>query len=203
MEHLFIGDSITCAHRTWDRDDLGDGFVRMIAEECPDARVINKGFDGFTLRRLLTYVKKMPEDKEDPTTITLLIGVNDLAEYLYGGGYDATIFKGYLDDMVRWLTRFRDSKVIFLEPFLLPWPAEYQRWLEPLGGYQNAMEQTACEHNYTYVKTQKMLHKAMNQMRPQDLTTDGIHLTATGHRLLADAWLDSMGLSERSNHGTR
>ena len=91
---LFIGDSITDCGHLWDFHEkaLGDGYVRLISEYMerldPDYEVINCGFNGFTAGDLLHYWQKNGKALR-PDVVTVLVGVNDIAEYFdmdYTGG---------------------------------------------------------------------------------------------------------------------
>ena len=79
--YLFLGDSITDAGHLWEADPrmLGDGFIRKISESTAfsSAHLVNRGQDGFTSAALLRLVRRMT-DLDTFTTITVLIGVNDL-----------------------------------------------------------------------------------------------------------------------------
>ena len=81
MKHLIcFGDSITDCGRFFDAPPLGDGYVRITAEKLKRAdkevTVINRGFDGFTIRRVLDVVKSQPIPSG--STCTLLAGINDI-----------------------------------------------------------------------------------------------------------------------------
>ena len=84
--YLFLGDSITDAGHLWEADPrmLGDGFIRKISESTAfsSAHLVNRGQDGFTSAALLRLVRRMT-DLDTFTTITVLIGVNDLPVAFY------------------------------------------------------------------------------------------------------------------------
>ena len=79
-EYVFLGDSITDCDHIYDPEGLGDGYVRFIASElaCASNRFINLGYDGFTVSAL-KRVWKMKAPSLNPTCITVLIGINDIA----------------------------------------------------------------------------------------------------------------------------
>ena len=83
---LFIGDSITDCDHLWDFHSkaLGNGWVRMVSDYMDrisdEYEVINCGFNGFTTTDLLYYWQKNGKALR-PDVVTVLIGVNDIAEY--------------------------------------------------------------------------------------------------------------------------
>ena len=78
---LFLGDSITDCYHNYDTDNLGEGYVRMIAETLGygfgKVKVINKGVDGLTLSGL-DRLWKRDGASLNPDIITILIGINDI-----------------------------------------------------------------------------------------------------------------------------
>ena len=60
-DYLFLGDSITDSNHLWlpETHGLGDGYVAMLADRLgPDARITNKGIDGFTVAALLERLQR-------------------------------------------------------------------------------------------------------------------------------------------------
>ena len=80
---LFLGDSITDAHHNLGVDDrgLGDGYVQMIArqleESGEEARVENRGHDGFTVQGLWRMLGRDCILRK-PDVVSILIGCNDV-----------------------------------------------------------------------------------------------------------------------------
>ena len=86
-DYLFLGDSITDSNHLWlpETNGLGDGYVAMLADRLgPDARITNKGIDGFTVAALLERLQR-GFLKAHPDVISLLIGINDIGVALNTG----------------------------------------------------------------------------------------------------------------------
>ncbi len=102
MHLLCLGDSITDCGRSWENPPLGNGYVKMIADQLksfnPDYEITNCGTDGFTIARVTEVVRRMGFSFTEANTsrsipslsavapafppyniITLLIGINDIA----------------------------------------------------------------------------------------------------------------------------
>lgn len=79
-DYLFLGDSITDSNHLWmpETGSLGDGYVAMLAKQLgPDAQIVNKGIDGFTVAALLERLNR-GFLKGHPDVISLMIGINDI-----------------------------------------------------------------------------------------------------------------------------
>ena len=199
---LFLGDSITDCSHSFEPENLGFGYVRMISEELntPDNKyqIINKGNDGFTVpsvRRLWTRSCLGLQ----PDFITILIGINDLAVIKNTGITPSIAFAEFreqyqsLIDDIRILT---DCPILLMEPFIFPHPAEYASW-EPELSKMNAIIQELAEKNHlSFLPLWKNLITAAKQLGISAVTTDGIHLTNTGHLIIAKHWLGMMGISK-------
>ena len=81
-EFLFLGDSITDCDNSFDSEGLGNGYVRLISQHFSNqsipAHIHNMGVDGYTIssaKRLWNMLCKNMK----PTTITILVGINDIA----------------------------------------------------------------------------------------------------------------------------
>ena len=127
---IFLGDSITDAGRFYDKEGLGHGYVRLLADHLGEhAHLINRGKDGFTAYQIDRYLA-MDCLEQKPDAVSILVGVNDLFGTLNGaGGYDAREYGRILRHI---LTRIQDSgtrHILVMEPFLFPEPEEYRQLL--------------------------------------------------------------------------
>ena len=189
---VFLGDSITDCDRLWDvRDDgLGFGYVRKIKEGLSAGeplKLYNRGHNGFTAFQVREWLS---EDLSglSPDVVSLLVGINDLAGYLYGGGYGAEEFERQIQKILERLLEKGRPRLILMEPFVFPVPAAYRAWEEPLARFREKVRSVAGRAGAGFVPLWEIFREAMEDCPPRELTTDGIHLTERGHEILAAAW---------------
>ncbi len=191
MEHtyLFLGDSITDAHRLWlpGRNRLGDGYVfllaRFLAGQSGNVRILNKGHDGFTVAALLRMLQN--DDGWNADFISLLIGINDVAVAKNTGVslFDLQ-FSEHYGHVLELLTA-KSASILCLGPFLFAYPQEYLLWMDTLQEAETLIREQAARFGIPFVPLQKPMHLAAEKYGPRALTTDGVHLTQQGHRILA------------------
>lgn len=192
---LFLGDSITDCNHYFDPENLGYGYVRMIEKQIntPDKnyQVQNFGNDGFTvsaLRRL--WQRKCLNLKSD--FITILIGINDLA-VIKNTGITPSVglaqfreqYQALIDD-IRLLT---DCPILLIEPFIFPHPAEYSTWESELHQMSKLIRQLSIDNGLFFLPLWEDLLSAAKKEGFSEITTDGIHLTDEGHKILAGQWI--------------
>lgn len=195
---LFVGDSITDTGR--DRADatsLGDGYVRVIADalsagapagQAP-ATVINKGLNG---NRVYDLEARWTADviDADPSVLTVLIGINDTWRR-YDRGLPSPVpeFEACLDRILA-LTMAKCSPRLFvITPFLLAVTPEQDTWHEDLSPRIDAVLRTARTHGAEVVRADLALLRAAETHGSAVLAPDGVHPSALGHRIIAEAWL--------------
>lgn len=191
---LFLGDSITDAGHLFDEDAraLGQGYIRWISKDphMKNAVLINKGQDGFTSSDILRLLKRdgLPDDLDG---LSLLIGVNDLTVSFYAQpDWIPFVFHR---NMTRILTLIRSScpgRLILMEPFLFVPPDIHKHLLPLLSTEHQLLKSLAGDFQAEYLPLQKPLVDAAAAYGQQAVTTDGIHLTDRGNRILADAWME-------------
>ncbi|WP_406054565.1 SGNH/GDSL hydrolase family protein [Streptomyces sp. NBC_01077] len=193
---LFIGDSVTDTGR--DRADpasLGDGYVRMIAESLSSpATVVNKGLNG---NRVYDLEARWATDVLGlaPSVVTVLIGINDTwRRYDRGLLSPVPEFEASFDRMLTLTTEKCAARLFVMTPFLLPAGPEQERWFEDLAPRTEAVLRTATAHGATVVRTDLALLRAAEVHGAAALAPDGVHPSALGHRVLADAWLAAAGV---------
>ncbi|MFH9725367.1 GDSL-type esterase/lipase family protein [Streptomyces sp. NPDC017254] len=207
---LFIGDSVTDTGR--DREDpssLGNGYVRLIAEALTAPRtdrasptVVNKGLDGNRVHdleaRWATDVLGLA-----PSVVTVLIGINDTWRR-YDRGLPSPVpeFEAALDRVLA-LTLTHSAErsasppggatphLFVMTPFLLPVGPEQEIWLEDLLPRTEAVLRAATAHGATVVRTDLALLQAAEALGAATLAPDGVHPSPLGHRVIAEAWLES------------
>lgn len=193
--YLFLGDSITDAGHLWEADPrmLGDGFIRKISESTAfsSAHLVNRGQDGFTSAALLRLVRRMT-DLDTFTTITVLIGVNDLPVAFYTDPtWIRTTFAPSVQALFELLTSAGSKKLLIMEPFLFTPPDSHSHLLPLLLQEQQILQAYAAACDAVYIPLQEALQAAIDRLGTAAVTTDGIHLTHAGNQILADAWIRS------------
>lgn len=192
---LFIGDSITAAHRNpADPAHLGDGFVAVIAEELgrrdPASVVVNRGVSGDRARDVEA---RWEGDclAHEPDAMTLLIGVNDTWRS-FDSGLASPIddFSASVRTMVARVRERSSVTILLVEPFLLPVGPVTPAWQDDLSERRRAVAAVARECGGSFVTTQSAFvdHAPAD---PESLLYDGVHPTPAGHRLLAELWLSA------------
>lgn len=186
---LFLGDSITDAGHLFDPANLGDGYVSMLARDMRfyDCVFQNRGHDGFTTEQVLRMLKR---DGIENTwdVITLLVGVNDIPVELYAShNRIPDEFSQYYEEILQILTT-GDAQLILVEPFLFEYPQEYQIWCPYVASESRIIHNLAKKYNAFFLPTNEVLHQATDEKGISQITPDGIHLTPTGNKILADLW---------------
>ncbi|MEZ3180922.1 GDSL family lipase [Streptomyces pimonensis] len=191
---VFQGDSITAAGRdVGDPADLGDGFVRMIAERLrvlhPRVGVLNRGVGG---NRVADLRARWATDAIGlrPDLVSVMIGVNDTwHRYTYG---IRTPVEGYDADYRALLRQAGDVgvRLVLVEPFLVPVRSEQWDWRADLDARIHVVRRLAAEFDAALLSADGLLNQAAREAGdPAEIADDGVHLTALGHSVLADAWI--------------
>lgn len=210
---LFLGDSITDCYHSFDVDNLGEGYVRIIAEKLGygfgNVKVSNMGYDGFTLpalKRLWNRISAeksaaITNDTEAPSSnddlnadfITILIGINDIA-VMKNTGTDPVFaleeFKIGYKTLIEQIKKSYNCPILLMEPFIFPHPAEYAAWEPELRQMNDIIKKITEIYHIGYLPLWDKLKENADRYGYNTITTDGIHLTTEGHRILADSWLD-------------
>lgn len=194
---VFLGDSNTDCNHYFDPENLGYGYVRMISKRIsqintPDKnyQVLNKGNDGFTVPALRRLWKRSCLNL-NPHFITILIGVNDLA-VIKNTGITPSVglanfreqYQALIDD-IRLIT---DCPILLMEPFIFPHPAEYAAWESELQQISEIIRQLSGINHLDFLPLWDHLRSAALKEGYSEITTDGLHLTAEGHRIISDLW---------------
>ena len=93
-------------------------------------------------------------------------------------------------------TNSRKRTLYFLEPFVFPWPRCYASWAPLLSQMSMHIKKISQDHGAVFLPLQNDLDQEAARSGPASITSDGIHLTPQGHRILADK-LYKLIISER------
>lgn len=209
MKLLFLGDSITDAYHCFDPENLGEGYVRMIYDSLntpnsnpfpshvsstKNINVSNKGIDGFTISRVYDMWRSLP-DKSCWNTISILAGINDVGAWMDRGfsAYqlqsEISSFSSTFEDLVTDILDHDVNQIILMEPFIFPFPEKYRIWQPWVNEISLQIQAIAKRYSLTYLPLQSFLSKFALTEGYSAITSDGIHLTSKGNRILADAWM--------------
>jgi lysophospholipase L1-like esterase len=198
---LFIGDSITNAFRmpgeVNDAYQMGAGYAGLIAarlkRDRPDLRLrfSNRGISGHGIDDLAHRWRGDCLDLS-PSVVSILVGINDSSRHKLDR---VDRFEAQLRDLIR-RTREEVEGVRFtlLEPFASPGPhcCIDGDALAGLQLRQAAVQRVADDVDAAFVALQQPFDDATCLASGDYWIYDGIHPTAAGHMLLADAWLQAI-----------
>ncbi|MDQ0253403.1 lysophospholipase L1-like esterase [Evansella vedderi] len=198
---LFIGDSITDCDRKKPEgegtfDALGKGYVSfvdaLLQSTYPELgiRVVNQGISGNTVRDLHA---RWQEDvlAHNPDWLSIMIGINDVWRQ-----FDKPLIKEkhvYLDEYAETLeklvseTRRNVKGMVLMTPFYIE--NNEDAMLHTMNQYGDIVKQLAEKYDCILVDTQAAFNKVLKNLHSSALAWDRVHPSATGHMLLARAFL--------------
>ena len=199
---VFIGDSITDAHRRSDPLQLGSGYVNLIAEgfaqRDPSVEVINRGVSGECVRDLRDRWQRDVLDLE-PDVLTVYIGVNDTVRtWFQGFPTPPAEFEADLDDVLSRSVARGTSTIIVIEPFFLTdvpfagaWRAGEDFARADLDSKRPIVEALARAHGATFIPLQAAMSAAALERGAALIAQDGVHPTGLGERRIARLWFEA------------
>ena len=201
---VFQGDSITDAGRNRDNDDYrGNGYPTIAAgrlgAKYPGAfRFLNRGVSGDRIVDLNARVKRDLINLR-PDYLSILIGINDVWHELgdRNGVDNDKYFRTYCEILEEVRRMCPGVKIFILEPFVLKAAATEEKWdiFRRETALRAASAKRAAEaYGCTFVPLQKTFDDACEKAAPSYWLHDGVHPTAMGHTLIADALIAATGL---------
>ena len=191
---LCLGDSNTDCGRLFDHPPLGNGYVQMLSQKLSESgrnwEIYNLGTDGFTISRILDLAPAFYLPLK-PDMITLLAGINDIGLMMNTNRTPAqqeTMMENSLSryrELLRILSGAQ-CPVILMEPFIFPWPQEYGNWIPFVKIFSQGIKTLSEEFHFPYIRLHDTLNTAARSRGMETITTDGIHLTSDGHKLLSE-----------------
>lgn len=200
---LFQGDSITDAGRE-DRaagTSMGVSYALMVAGELGNRepgkyQFVNFGISG---NKITDLISRFNRDfvGQKPDVVSILIGVNDVwHEVDIHNGVDAPrfekLYRGLLEDLREAMPAL---KIMIMEPFVLDGSAThefYESYFKPEVAARAAIaKKLAAEFDLPFIPLQCRFDEALERYpEPSYWLKDGVHPTYSGHRVIADAWLE-------------
>lgn len=194
---VFQGDSITDAGRSRDNDAYrGNGYPTLVAGHMGykypgQFRFLNRGVSG---DRIVDINARIRADiiNLQPDYLSILIGINDVwHEFGRRNGVNNTKFyKTYCDVIEEVLCMCPGVKIFILEPFVLKASATEGEW----GIFRRETElraqsakRVAEKYGLTFVPLQAKFDALTGQAPADYWLTDGVHPTAMGHAVIAEA----------------
>ncbi|MEJ2563802.1 MAG: SGNH/GDSL hydrolase family protein [Anaerolineales bacterium] len=208
---LFIGDSITdCgrdrSHPGWESSQyLGDGYVNFVhdvlAKAYPDAgiRILNTGVGGDTVRELAA---RWDSDvlRLHPSWLSVMIGINDVWQHFDSFRAKPPVsleeFRRTLEHLIGQVRQELDGLVMMTPYYLEPNRSDPMRSL--MDRFGEVVQELALLHEAVFVDTQAAFDEILQDIDPYELAADKVHVNDTGHKVLAGAFLQGIGV-ESSN----
>lgn len=198
---LFQGDSLT----DWGRDradptSLGHGWAAIAAALAGARRphlgleFLNRGVGGDTAAMVRDRWERDALALQ-PTVISLLVGINDTWRRYDAGTTTST--DEYEEHYRALLDQARERlapRFVLVEPFLLPVTPEQPAWREDLDPRIDVVRRLAAEYGAVLLRADDVFAEAAQAAGAAHWTTDGVHLSVAGNGLLAEAWLDAVGI---------
>lgn len=200
MKILFLGDSITDVGRDRNNpDSLGSGYPLLISARLgadqPGAFTFrNTGVSGDRSVDIYARIKRDCWNWQ-PDVLSLLVGVNDVWHELgeSRNGVDAERFSRIYRMLVQdTLARLPEVTLLLMEPFVLPGTGTSGDWevfSREVALRAQAVREIAGEFHTHFLPLQSLLNDACKRRPAEYWLADGVHPTAAGHQLIADAWL--------------
>lgn len=192
---LFIGDSITdCGRDRNNPESLGYGYVQKVGGviDCGfselNLELINKGISG---NRVIDLKKRWKEDciALSPDILSVYIGINDTwRKYDADDETPANEFEKIYRELLQEAKNNLDCQIVMIEPFVVPYPEDREKWREDLDPKIDAVRRLAREFADAYVPLDGIFASASCRKEAKFWALDGVHPTNAGHTLIADAW---------------
>ena len=128
-----------------------------------------------------------------PDIISILIGVNDVwHEASNQNGVEAERFETIYRMLLEWTKKvLPDVKFIIMEPFALPSDVVCENFMPEVKLRAAAAAKVAAEFGAVFLPLQDKFDAATKLAPESYWLADGVHPTAAGHRMIADAWLEA------------
>ena len=193
MKLGIIGDSITDAEHNYTADRLGKGYVKIIAdsigEKYPQAEIVNKGHDGFTVFGLWRFLE---HDciLQEPDIVSVLIGCNDVSIKMNTGKtLEEQEFQKTYEKILRRIRTETEAQIVCMGAFIFRKPAEFANWIPDIRKCEKMAEEAAHKYDAIFLPLHDILTEEAEKNGIDHVSTDGTHLTTGGAAVIAEKWL--------------
>ena len=201
MRFLFQGDSITDAGRDNYENPYatGTGYPRLLEADISFAQsgheILNCGISGNRVVDLLARWKKDCLNLK-PDVLTILIGVNDVWHELnWENGVSAEVFEQVYRILLKeTLKTLPNIRIILMGAYVIHGEATDEKWDvfdSEVRMRRDITRKLAEEFHLGYVDLQEVFDKAQEKELSVHWSQDGVHPTAAGHKLIAQAWKET------------
>ena len=191
---VFIGDSVTDCGRLV-QPPFGDGYVSNIALSGRlTGEIINVGTSG---HRMVDLEKRWDVDvlAHKPTLVSVAIGINDT--WRRYDDNDPTSVDEFEERYRRVLQATKaqgNPDLVLCEPFLLAVQEEMNLWREDLDPKIAVVHKMASEFGAKLVRFDQPFNDLAKELSMLELAEDGVHPSTLGHTIMAELWLQTVGL---------
>jgi lysophospholipase L1-like esterase len=191
---VFIGDSVTDCGRMVE-PPFGDGYVSNIALSGRLAgTIINVGTSG---HRLVDLENRWDVDvlAHKPTLVSVAIGINDMwRRYDDNDPTSVEDFEARYRRVLNATKAHGNPDLVLCEPFLLSVREEMNTWREDLDPKIAVVHTMAAEFGAKIVRFDQRFSDLAQEISMLELAEDGVHPSTLGHTIMADLWLQTVGL---------
>ncbi len=191
---VFQGDSITdCDRKKMNPEDLGNGYVKMMATYFPDAIIRNQGISG---HRSADILARWDEETLSikPDMVCILMGINDIwHHYKFGKPLGKREFENNLKTILKkTIQALPDTKILLMDPFVYPIGEYESSWQKDLDSEISVVKELAREYADYYIPLQENFDTLAQSHAMSAILGDGVHPTEFGHKIIAEALLHSV-----------
>ena len=198
---LFTGDSITDCGRGYpvgEKGRLGDGYVSLVdgllgaSNPQTHVTILNTGIGG---NRVIDLEKRWRKDirRLKPDWLSVMIGLNDVWRQFDRPELEQVYIEQFEDVYRRLLVQTRPELVglVLMTPYFI----ETNR-ADPMrvkmDAYGMVVRQLATEFDAIFVDVQAAFDAYLLHRTSQSLSDDRVHPNATGHMIIAKAFLTAI-----------
>ena len=143
------------------------------------------------------YANPWPSDclQLQPDVLSILIGINDVwRRYDSDSPTSVEEFTSTYSSLLSTLqSELPATKVVIIEPFILPVSKEIEAWREDLDPKICALRRISRSFNAIYIPMDGIFAAACTRRSPAFWARDGVHPSPAGHCLIALSWLSAVG----------
>jgi lysophospholipase L1-like esterase len=195
---VFLGDSITQA-------GAGPGGYVTLVREAIAKRRPNAGIEvvgaGISGNRVPDLEKRLERDvlEKKPDVVVIYIGINDVWHSLRGRGTPKDEFEQGLHRLIEQIRKATGATVVLCTPSVIGEKTDGSNQLdEMLEEYAAIGRKVALAEKIPLLDLRKAFLSHLKGHNPNNaekgvLTTDGVHLNATGNQFVASQMLTALG----------